>query len=69
MEKVIKIDGMTCDHCKSTVEGALNKLDGVQNAAVDLKNANVIVDYNEDKVTIEDMHKAIEDQGYDVEKN
>lgn len=68
MEKIIKIDGMTCDHCKSAVEGALNKLDGVKDAAVDLENANVTVDYDENKVTLENMHDAIEDQGYDVEK-
>lgn len=34
MEQTIKVEGMTCNHCKSSVEGALNQLDGVNNAAV-----------------------------------
>ena len=68
MEQVIRVDGMTCGHCKSAVEGALSKLDGVKSAAVDLENKNVTVDFDDNKVSLSDMETAIEDQGYDVEK-
>lgn len=59
MEQVIRVDGMTCGHCKSAVERALSKLDGVKSAAVD---------FDDGKVSLSDMETAIEDQGYDVEK-
>lgn len=66
MEMVIKVEGMTCNHCKMAVEGALKKLNGVENAVVSLENKNVIVSYKENQVTFEQMKTAIEDQGYDV---
>lgn len=67
METILKVEGMTCGHCKEAVEGAVNKLDGVKSAAVDLEAANVTVDH-EESVTVEAMKEAIEDQGYDVVK-
>lgn len=66
MEMVIKVEGMTCNHCKMAVEGALKKLNGVVDATVSLENKNVIVSYKENQVTFEQMKAAIEDQGYDV---
>ncbi|HRT82311.1 MAG TPA: cation transporter, partial [Oscillospiraceae bacterium] len=45
MEKtVIKVEGMSCGHCVKAVEGALNELDGVLSAKVDLEAANVTVE-------------------------
>ncbi|OEF99222.1 hypothetical protein BHF71_09530 [Vulcanibacillus modesticaldus] len=66
MEKVIRVEGMTCGHCKMSVEGALKKLDGVASAVVSLEDKNVTVVFDENKVSFEQMKEAIEDQGYDV---
>lgn len=69
MEKTIQVEGMTCEHCKSAVEGALNKLNGVNQATVDLEQGNVTVTFDENNIEIEQMNEAIEDQGYDVINN
>ncbi len=37
MKKTLKIKGMTCNHCKMTVEKALKAVPGVENAEVDLE--------------------------------
>lgn len=66
MEKVLKVEGMTCGHCKMSVETALKKLNGVNEAVVSLDDKNVTVTYNEGESTFEQMKDAIEDQGYDV---
>lgn len=66
MEKVISVQGMTCNHCKMSVEGALKKLSGVTSAVVSLDQKNVTVTYNENEVSFDQMKEAIEDQGYDV---
>lgn len=66
METTLNVQGMTCGHCKASVEGALKKLDGVTAAEVDLRAGNVAVTYDEAKVTVDAMKEAIEDQGYDV---
>lgn len=44
MKKAILIEGMSCNHCKATVEKALNALDGVSNATVDLQSKKAVID-------------------------
>lgn len=63
---VIDVEGMTCGHCKASVEGALHNLDGVSTADVNLEDNNVTVEYNDTIVDRGKMTEAIEDQGYDV---
>ncbi len=66
MQKTLDVRGMTCGHCKMSVEGALKGLDGVEAVQVDLETGKVEVTYDEAKVSVEDMKNAVEDQGYDV---
>ncbi|WP_407268244.1 copper chaperone CopZ [Radiobacillus sp. PE A8.2] len=66
MEKTLHVQGMTCGHCKSSVEGALKELNGVSAAEVNLEAGSVDVTFDEAKVTVEVMKEAIEEQGYDV---
>lgn len=63
MKKIIKINGMMCDHCKMHVEKALNSLDGVS-ASVDLadKKAEVVLTAD---VSDETLKKAVRDAGYE----
>ncbi|MCC5891933.1 copper chaperone CopZ [Exiguobacterium sp.] len=64
-ETVLKVEGMTCNHCKAAVEGALAELEGVESAIVSLQDHRVDVIHN-DKVSVKTMIEAIEEQGYDV---
>ena len=66
MKETIKVNGMTCGHCKASVEGALTKLAGVVSAEVSLENKEVTVDFNEEQVTVEQLKTEIEDTGFDV---
>ncbi|MDX8045858.1 copper chaperone CopZ [Gracilibacillus sp. S3-1-1] len=65
-QTILKVEGMTCGHCKASVEGALQELSGVKQAEVDLATGTVVVNYEEDKVTIKAMEEAVEEQGYDI---
>ncbi|RXT15338.1 copper chaperone CopZ [Ammoniphilus sp. CFH 90114] len=60
----LKVEGMSCGHCVTAVEGALKEL-GAQ-GKVDLSAKSVEVQYDESKVSLETIKEAIEDQGYDV---
>lgn len=62
---VIQVEGMSCNHCVNSVEGALKKVPGVVSAKVNLKDKNVTVEH-EDGVDVDTLKEAIEDQGYDV---
>lgn len=64
--KTIQVEGMSCEHCKSAVSGALNNLDGVSQADVNLEAGTVEVNYDDAKVDDATMAEAIEEQGYDV---
>ncbi|MDY0406287.1 copper chaperone CopZ [Virgibacillus sp. 179-BFC.A HS] len=66
MKKTLNVQGMSCGHCKMSVEGALNKLDGVSSAEVNLEAGTVDVTFDEAKVDVDAMKEAIEEQGYDV---
>ncbi len=62
-KQVLVVEGMMCQHCAAHVEEALNKLEGVSGAKVDLKAKTATVKVKE---TIEEgvYRKAIEDAGY-----
>lgn len=63
----LKVEGMTCATCPVTVKAALKRLPGVINADVSFKEAKAVVSYQEGKVTVEQMIKAVEDAGYYAE--
>lgn len=67
MDKItIKVEGMSCGHCKAAVEKALKETAGVNDAEVDLASKSVEVTYDSDKVGRESLVKAIAGAGYDV---
>ncbi len=63
---VIKVDGMSCEHCVKSITKAVGALPGVASVAVDLNGKTVTVDHDSDKTTLEQIRLEIEDQGYDV---
>ena len=61
MKKVLlKIDGMTCSACSSGLEKYLNKQDGIKQANVNLVMNNANIEYDEQKLTLEQVEKFIE---------
>ena len=66
MEKTLDVQGMSCGHCKASVEGALKKLDGVKEAEANVTTGKVDVSFDESKVNEQALKESIEEQGYDV---
>lgn len=65
MKKVLlKIDGMTCSACSSGLEKYLNKQDGVKNASVNLIMNNAAVEYDDEKLSFEQVEKFVEKAGF-----
>jgi copper chaperone CopZ len=60
------VTGMACAGCSGAVEKSLRSLDGVSNARVDLAKKMAFVEFNPDKLGIEDMKKAVLGVGYKV---
>jgi len=65
-EVVLQAPEIHCDHCKSSIEGAVSALDGVQSVEVAIADATVRVDYDDARVEVGSIKKTIEEQGYAV---
>ena len=63
----INIKGMHCSGCESVIEEALTELDGVIEVTVDYPTALCSISFDQKKLSLEDIHKLIEDKGYQVE--
>lgn len=55
MTKTFKIGGMSCNHCKNSVETNLAKLEGVESVAVDLTKGVAIVNGNANEKEVKDI--------------
>lgn len=62
----ISVPEIHCDHCKHSIEGALQPLPGVGSARVDIDARTVTVEIDEAHADRARIVAAIEDQGYDV---
>ena len=64
MEKIMKIEGMSCGHCSARVEKALNEIDGVS-AHVSLEDKTAAITLLHE-VADDVLRKAVTDAGYEV---
>lgn len=64
MNKIFKIEGMTCAACAKTVERVTKKLDGVIESNVNLASEKLNIKYDPSKVGVSDIKRVIEKAGY-----
>jgi copper chaperone len=64
--ETIAVPEIHCDHCKTSIEGALAAIGGVERASVDISARTVTVRYDEASVDRGALVEAIEEQGYEV---
>jgi copper chaperone len=55
-----------CDQCKTSIEGAVGIIEGVQAVEVAIADATVKVAYDDSRVELGSIKKVIEEQGYAV---
>lgn len=67
MEKKVFIEGMTCNHCKMRVEKALQGIEGVTKATVDLEQKVAFVE-SSNLLADEKIIKTVDDAGYQVKQ-
>ncbi len=63
---MLKIQGMTCNHCVMRVAKALKTVPGVQEAQVDLQKGEASVTYDDTKVAKDKLSSAVVEAGYKV---
>lgn len=63
-QTTLQVQGMSCQHCVNSIEKAIKEIGG--SARVDLQNNTVTVECDENKLSLDAIKAAIEEQGYDV---
>lgn len=63
---VLRVDGMSCEHCVKAIKNAVSALPGVADVQVDLNAKTVTIDYDPTQSPLDKIKLGIEDQGYDV---
>ena len=64
MKKIIKIDGMGCQHCVNRINEVLSAIDGVDVLEVSLEDKSATVDV-ENSITDETLMNAIDEEGFE----
>lgn len=66
MEKIIlSIEGMTCSACSNGLEKYLQKQDGILQASINLVMANASIEYDEKKLTVDDLDRFVKNAGFE----
>lgn len=63
----LPVEGMTCAACVARVEKILNKIDGVENVAVNLATEEASFDLEKSKASPDEIYKAVEEYGYKID--
>lgn len=68
MNKTFIVEGMTCAACSSAVERVLNKKDAVDDASVNLTTKKLIISFDEENFSDEDIILTIEKAGFEAKE-
>ncbi len=62
----IKIVGMTCMGCVNSVKTVMEKLPGVSHTNVSLDPSEATIEFDSDKITVDQIKTAVIDAGFDI---
>lgn len=62
----LNVPDISCGHCKSSIEGAVNELQGIDKVEVHIDARTVDVAFDDALVNRDAIVGAIEGQGYEV---
>ena len=65
MEKVIKVEGMMCAHCKARVEKEIQKVENVISVEANINTKEVVIEY-EGSLNLDEVKKVVIEAGYEV---
>jgi copper chaperone len=63
---VLRVDGMSCEHCVKAITKAVGALDGVSEVNVNLDAKSVTITHDAAKTSLDKIKFEIEEQGYEV---
>lgn len=64
MKKIFNIEGMTCASCAARIEKVVGKVEGVLSVTVNLATEKMNVEFDENKISSNDISNAVDKAGY-----
>lgn len=64
--KTVHVDGMTCSACSAAIERNLLKAEGVIKASVNLATEKLTVEYDAERISMEEISARVDKLGYKV---
>ena len=68
-QEIIKVEGMTCQHCVQIITDALNNITGLNTVNVDLVKKEVSVKFNENETKLQKISDKIIEVGFELPNN
>jgi copper chaperone len=63
----LKVPDISCEHCEKTITNALAPVEGVRSVRVDIPARQVQVEYDETRVSLNQMKAILHEEEYPVE--
>ena len=64
---ILNVPDISCEHCERTITNALTPITGVREVKVDIPGKQVRVDFDESRVSVEQMTDILNEEDYPVE--
>lgn len=69
MKKNLKITGMTCASCSSSIEKAISRKKGIKSVVVNLSTERLTVEFDENIILLDQIEEIILKLGYGIDKS
>ena len=66
MQKSLKVEGITCQHCVQIISDSLKNRAGIETVGVNIDKKEVKVEYDEEKVELEQIFNDISALGFEI---
>ncbi|HEV7215327.1 MAG TPA: heavy-metal-associated domain-containing protein [Chloroflexota bacterium] len=63
---VLTVPDISCEHCERAIKEALTPVAGVQRVAVDIPGKQVQVEYDQSRVSLDQMKTILQEEDYPV---
>ena len=66
MQKSLKVEGMTCQHCVQIISDSLKNRAGIKTVGVNIDKKEVKVEYDEGKIELKEIFSEISALGFEI---
>jgi Cu+-exporting ATPase len=68
VKKTFRVTGMQCPNCAMQIEGLEDALDGIVSIRASYPKASVAIEFDEGKITLDQIFDSMERKGYTLEE-